>query len=170
VLLCGCLFNGGEGREEVVRHRPSLSLCSGYPQRSLTLFRHGLFTGRNILMEAPPNAQVLPVTRIEAAGVQSLLGWRGILLPEQFFTGSRRVVFQPEQRLMLAVLRDAVQVFQLHAGSAGNRHRRLFREADAWFAAADRSDLFGFGAICDALGLDATYLYAGLRRSLPTAR
>jgi hypothetical protein len=85
---------------------------------------------------------------------------------EPVLAGSRRAVLEPERRLMLAVLRDAVKVVQLYAGSPQIHHRRLFHEADVWFATADRSNPFGFGAICDALGLDATRFYACLRLSL----
>lgn len=54
----------------------------------------------------------------------------------------------PERRLMLAVLLDA-----LHRPSAR-----------AWLASEDRSWPFSFASICDALGLESTYLRRRLLR------
>lgn len=107
---------------------------------------------------------------MQAFNVQSLEGAGAAFLPDQSPRSWRPEALRPEQRLMLAVLRDAVQVFQVCGTSAATRERRLFREADEWFAAADCSDPFGFGTICDVLGFDADCLYTGVRRSLDWRR
>ena len=56
----------------------------------------------------------------------------------------------PEERLMAAVLEDAVDVYRHPAYS----RRRLLRETEEWFRSDDRSWPFSFGRICDTLGLD----------------
>ena len=61
-----------------------------------------------------------------------------------------------EQRLMLAVLCDAMHAY---AAEQARRKRpvRLF-ELQQWFESRDRSYVFAFESVCDALGLDATYM------------
>jgi len=83
------------------------------------------------------------------------------ILPSQFFQS--RTVVQGEQRLMFAVLEDAVQTFKRYVAEPGTRARRLFTETAAWFADDDRTSPFSFVSICDALGLEPSYLRAGLR-------
>jgi hypothetical protein len=70
---------------------------------------------------------------------------------------------QPEEHLMLAVLRGAVSDFQTYATAPSGRGRQIFIEADAWFQAA-ATDAFTFEMICHALGLDPDFIRAGLRR------
>jgi hypothetical protein len=77
--------------------------------------------------------------------------------------GADPAPLQPEKRLMLAVLETAVGDFQKYATARGGRGRQLFSEAQAWFeSTADRS--FDFENICQALGIDASYVRAGMRR------
>ena len=83
------------------------------------------------------------------------------ILPSQFFQS--RTVVHGEPRLMFAVLEDAVQSFKRYVAEPGTRARRLFTETAAWFADDDRTSPFSFVSICDALGLEPSYLRAGLR-------
>src|SRR5262245_38513476 len=69
---------------------------------------------------------------------------------------------QPEKRLQLAVLQDAILTFHRLVGVGGHRPRRLFGEVDEWFASDDASPPFAFVAICDTLNLDADYIRRGL--------
>src|SRR2546428_4243167 len=87
------------------------------------------------------------------------------VLPSQFFDRLQAdASLQPEKRLMLAVLEDAVGTFQKYV-NVGSRHgRRLFSEAEEWFASEDADWPFAFVNVCQALGLDAEYLRAGLWR------
>ena len=64
----------------------------------------------------------------------------------------------PEQRLMAAVLEDAIDVYR---HPARNR-RRLVRGTEAWFRSDDRSWLFSFVRICTTLGLDPDPIRASL--------
>ena len=86
------------------------------------------------------------------------------ILPEQLgdrpFGGAR---IQPEKRLQVAVLADAVLTFQRWAGVADPRARRLFAEVDGWFASDDTDGPFTFIAICDSLEFDPS----SIRRGLP---
>jgi hypothetical protein len=87
-----------------------------------------------------------------------------IMVPAQFDDLRRSgVVTRPEHRLMLAVLEDAVHVYQI-GGSGGARTRRLYAETEQWFASTDTSWPFSFVRICQVLGLDPDYVRAGLRR------
>lgn len=69
---------------------------------------------------------------------------------------------QPEKRLQLAVLVDAITTFRRCVAAQTARARRLFTEADAWFASADADDPFTFVTICDSLGIDADYIRRGV--------
>ena len=87
------------------------------------------------------------------------------VLPCQFDDRLARTTrLQPEKRLQLAVLQDAVLTFHRLAGVSGRRPARLFAEVDAWFASEGTNDPFTFVTICDTLNLDPGYIRAGLRR------
>jgi hypothetical protein len=74
------------------------------------------------------------------------------------------VAGQPEKRLMLAVLADAVSDFQKYATAWSGRGRRLFVEADAWFKSDSTDRLLDFENICEVLALDPSFVRDGLRR------
>jgi hypothetical protein len=79
-------------------------------------------------------------------------------------TYQRKFNLDPERLLMLAVLEDAVICFQDNIAATCNRKRTLYRDAEQWILGADRSYLFSFENVCEALGYDAGYLRQGLRR------
>jgi hypothetical protein len=85
------------------------------------------------------------------------------ILPSQFFdrlhTNAAR---HPEQRLMLAVLADAVTVFQRYAGGTTPRARRRFAEAAEWFLSNENDGPFSFTNVCEALALEPEYIRRGL--------
>ena len=86
-------------------------------------------------------------------------------LPSQFFDRVQiDASLQPEKRLMLAVLEDAVGMFQKYVTASTRRGQRLFTEAEEWFAADATDWPFGFENICQALGLEPTYIRNGLWR------
>jgi hypothetical protein len=87
------------------------------------------------------------------------------ILPAQYFDRIQiDASLQPEKRLMLAVLEDGVGTFQKYAGASGRRARRLFAEAEEWFASRDSESPFTFESICEALGLEPEYIRRGLRQ------
>lgn len=87
------------------------------------------------------------------------------ILPLQFFDRLRiDASLQPEKRLMLAVLEDAVGTFQKHAVATSRRGRRMFNEAEEWFNCDEVEWPFAFVNVCQALGMDPDYMRGGLRR------
>src|SRR2546425_6988195 len=87
------------------------------------------------------------------------------ILPSQFFDRFQiDASLQPEKRLMLAVLEDAVGTFQKYVTSFTRRGQRLFTESEEWFAASATDWPFGFENICEALGLEPAYIRTGLAR------
>ncbi len=87
-----------------------------------------------------------------------------IVLPTQL-PDRRLADRQPEKRLMLAVLESAVAVLLKRPSPRNAKERRALREARAWFVAPSSAWPFSFRRICDALGLEAEYLRAGLDRA-----
>jgi hypothetical protein len=71
---------------------------------------------------------------------------------------------QPEKRLMLAVLESAVGDFQKYATVPSGPGRRIFSEVDAWLESRSADRLLDFESICHALGLDPSFIRAGLGR------
>ncbi len=86
-----------------------------------------------------------------------------ILVPSQFF--DRRQAegsAQPEKRLMLAVMEDAIATFQKSVPGANRRQRRLLRETEEWIQSSNTSWPFSFENICAAVNIEADYLRTGL--------
>jgi hypothetical protein len=85
------------------------------------------------------------------------------LLPAQYFeTFRRKFQLEPEKRLMLAILDDAVTCFQKHLSTRDNRGKALYREAEEWIFDESDESLFSFDNVCEALGFDAKYVRQGL--------
>lgn len=88
-----------------------------------------------------------------------------VLIESQFqSTQTRLLPMDPEKVLMLAVLRDGVSCFQDHVSARQKPKRALHLEAEAWILDKDRSHLFSFENLCEALGYDPDYMRAGLCR------
>lgn len=60
-----------------------------------------------------------------------------------------------ERRLLLAVLEDGIRTLLKYAQATHGRAHNLRREALSWVTTLDRSDVFSFENICEALGIDA---------------
>lgn len=85
------------------------------------------------------------------------------LLPSQYFAVLRRKgAHEPERRLVVAVLEDAVDCFQKHLRARDNKARELFRDAEEWICSQDRSWPFSFENVCDLLQINPEYLRRGL--------
>src|SRR5215510_5081921 len=74
----------------------------------------------------------------------------------------KRNIREGEERLMLAVLEDAVDYFQKYFLARNPRGKQLFQEAEDWFFDKDSEELFSFESICDALGLNPNHIRKGL--------
>lgn len=82
-----------------------------------------------------------------------------MLLTAQYFAAfgrERRV--EPEKRLMLAVLEDAISCFREYISARDGRRRNLFHEAEGWILEENKDWLFSFDNICEALGFELKYL------------
>jgi len=77
---------------------------------------------------------------------------------------SAEVTASPGNRLMLAVLEEALVTFQRGLNSPRAEHRRHFHEVDRWIKSADTDWPFAFENICSCLHIDADYIRAGLKR------
>lgn len=87
------------------------------------------------------------------------------LLPAQYLeTFRRKAHLEPEKRLMLAVLEDAVVCFQKYLLTRDGKGRAMFREAEEWIMEEDSDWLFSFESVCEVLGFDPQYVRQGLVR------
>ncbi len=87
------------------------------------------------------------------------------VLPSQYFAQAAiDASLQPEKRLMLAVLEDAVGTFQKYLNARERTAQRLFIEVEEWFASDEQDWPYSFVNITQALGLDVAYLRRGLAR------
>ena len=84
-----------------------------------------------------------------------------IVLPSQHF--GRRRVQAPEERLMIAVLQDALACLQNHRFAEDPYGRRLFDEAEQWFLAEETDWPYSFESICGILELDPSAVRQHLR-------
>ena len=88
-----------------------------------------------------------------------------VLVSYRYFKVFRaRSHLSSEQRLMFAVLTDAIECFQKNVSARTCANHKLFSEAQAWITSPEGSWPFSFECICDTLGLDPNYIRAGLRR------
>ncbi|TAJ98364.1 hypothetical protein EPO44_11760 [bacterium] len=87
------------------------------------------------------------------------------LLPAQYLeTFRKKGYLEPEKRLMLAVLEDAIACFQKYPFARDSKGRALFREAEEWIVEEGSDWLFSFENICEVLALDPQYVRQGLLR------
>src|SRR5258705_13925224 len=67
------------------------------------------------------------------------------LLSDQYFENLRRKThFQPEKRLMLAVLEDAIRYYQDNLVSRNSKKNRIFNETEEWIVNHDGVWVFKF--------------------------
>jgi hypothetical protein len=74
----------------------------------------------------------------------------------------RATTLSSEKRLMLAVLRSALECYQNHLHAKDAQSREMFEEAAAWLASTSSAGLFTFHGIAEALDIEPD----GLRRRL----
>ena len=74
----------------------------------------------------------------------------------------QRDIHEGEEKLMLAVLSDAIELFQKHVLSQDEKGRNLFREVEEWFLEKENDQLFSFEYICETLELHPDYIRQGL--------
>jgi hypothetical protein len=85
------------------------------------------------------------------------------LLPEQYLdTFRRKLHLEPEKKLMLAVLEDAIACFQKYVLARDGKGKILFQEAEDWIQDSNSDWLFSFANVCETLGFNPDYLRQGL--------
>src|SRR5215469_1299944 len=93
---------------------------------------------------------------------EDLLSQADIILPVQYFGSIGSVGLSGEQRLMLAVLVDAINVLQSWKGAGSAHKRRNFAEAAQWVNSPGAGHPFSFDSVCDALDIDSELLRSRL--------
>jgi hypothetical protein len=74
-------------------------------------------------------------------------------------------VSDPERRLMVAILEDAVSCLSKDPRRGPRQQRKAFEEAHSWVNTDDAGDwVFSFTNVCEMLGFDPAYLRRGLNR------
>jgi len=74
----------------------------------------------------------------------------------------KRTIRDGEERLMFAVLENAVECFQKYVLARKPSGKQLFREAEEWFLDKETEALYSFENICDTLGLHPDPIRKGL--------
>ena len=82
-----------------------------------------------------------------------------IFLPSQFYgSGGLSRQLEGEKRLMIAVLKDAVECLEKYRGARSSAGRSHYDNAIEWVKDTDTDWLFSFTNICDLLGFDPDYM------------
>ena len=85
-------------------------------------------------------------------------------IAREFYERDDREI-EPEKRLMLAILEDAVWCFKKYLFAPENsRNEYEFRGAEDWILDKNNEWLFSFNNICDTLGFNSSYIRHGLMR------
>ena len=98
--------------------------------------------------------------------IGSLFQPSSLLSAEYFETLRRKTILEPEKRLMLAILEDAVDCFQNNVFPQSLKGRRLFQEAEKWVVEVDGDWVFSFENVCETLELNPAYVRQGLLRCM----
>ena len=100
----------------------------------------------------------------ESATIASLLEPDMVASALYFDNFQRKTPIQPENRLLLAVLEDAIHCFQDNVLAENGKSKKLFDDAEKWVLREGADWIFSFRNVCDLLGIDPEYLRAGLMR------
>ena len=76
----------------------------------------------------------------------------------------RKTLLEPEKRLMLAVLEDAINCFQVNVMAQSGRRKKLFNESEDWIMGRDDDWIFSFVSVCELLRFNPEYVRRGLLR------
>ena len=76
------------------------------------------------------------------------------ILPEQFFSLREQRGWTGEQRLMAAILVDALAVYSRPAAPVTADRARVLRQTQRWLLSNDRKSTCSFLRVCEVLGLE----------------
>jgi hypothetical protein len=82
---------------------------------------------------------------------------------EAFESLFKRTIREGEKELMLAVLEDAINIFQRYLVAGNEKESKQFQEVQEWILGKNGHWLYSFDNVCETLGLDPSYLRRGLR-------
>jgi hypothetical protein len=86
------------------------------------------------------------------------------VLPVQYFTRLQRsAAWTGEQRLMAAIMEDAVAVCSKPSIPKSSKARHVLRETMRWVRSNDRTWMFSFLRICEMLDLEPSAIRRGIR-------
>ena len=103
--------------------------------------------------------------RVGRPPIEDSLGLDDVIMPAQWFPDrAGHASLQPEKRLMLAVLSDAVDILVRRRVATDVRSRRILEETISWVDSDDRTWPFSFLEVCEALGLPPEGVRRGLAR------
>ena len=86
------------------------------------------------------------------------------LAPLTYLDFSHRKTYdEPEEKLLLALLNDAVYCFQHHFGARSRAGMKLFFAAEEWILQRDDDSPFSFENVCQHLGIEANSLRYALQ-------
>jgi hypothetical protein len=74
----------------------------------------------------------------------------------------KKTLREGEERLMLAVLENAVEYFQKYVLARKPSGKQLFQEAEEWFLDKENEALYSFENICDTLVFHPDHIRKGL--------
>src|SRR5262249_52802507 len=85
------------------------------------------------------------------------------ILPIQFFSQRGASRWTGEQRLMAAILEDAIAVYSKSSAPKGSKARQILRETERWLRSKDQTWTFSFLRVCEMLSLDPVAIRRALR-------
>lgn len=87
------------------------------------------------------------------------------LLPDQYLdTFRRKLHLEPEKKLLLAILEDAVACYQKYLFAHDSKGKAQFRDTESWIFHGGAVGVFAFDSVCELLGLEPNYLRRGLKQ------
>src|SRR5574341_168963 len=93
------------------------------------------------------------------------------LLSAQYFDIHRgKKLPEPERRLMLAILDDAMACFRDNLFAQSRKNKRLFEQAEEWIVTPGGDSIFCFDNVCETLGFNPEYVRRGLLQWRETHR
>jgi hypothetical protein len=90
-----------------------------------------------------------------------------VLTPAQFYPAASAT---PCERLLAAVLEDAIRCFQKNCGARSFQRHILFQEAEAWLFGSRRAGFTSCPTVCETLGIDLIQLRRYLRKWMQNKR
>jgi hypothetical protein len=129
--------------------------------------RSTLPENRGTSMDANTSASPHAMTETHAVANENMasLFQPDTLLSGQYFDDrGRSRLLEPEHKLMLAILQDAVECFQANYSARCEKRKRVFDDAREWIFQSRNDWIFGFENICNVLEFDPEYIRKGLLR------